>query len=729
MKQQNSSQQHKSSKTQKESVKQEQQTSKEAAWSKESDKDQKQYTNVPSFLLKTYDIVNDPIYDKIICWNETDDGFIVKQPNEFAEKILPLFFKHNNFSSFVRQLNMYDFHKTRNNSNEHCFQHNLFKKNQKKLLVDIKRKNAVPQAEKMMPQSTMQQNNPQLRGIYPPQYQMYPGGQQASGLRPAIEQEYQDGQIDQNQIRNSNGSEQQQPGGFQRFMENPDVIKQFMQNMEQRQSQLEEKLKFQDQKLKEYQLTNQNLWQEICKSREREQSLEKLFVLAFTCIAQANGYNLGAPRELMNQQYIAGQNQNPSAGRTSSAAQNIPPSSDQLVLRQENSSDLLSLIQKILNQPGLINQLLSMSQTGFKSTGQNNTSDIFAGANANLNGQIGQQSNQQTSQGLSLLEQLAKGLNTQSNPNLKQNIQQLLSQLDADAITNLNQTTANTSANRGLTNQFGGQNNFNHSSRTAFTPHQQSYQRLNFPQITNQSLNLNTPPNMSPNPYAYDEFDKNSFKNLFQRTVSEYSFDHNNFHTNPKVHIPQPQNRASRTNSLAHSIGGNSDDASLFINKEQALSEADSDDHRKRLTSELKKSFENYLNLANQNQSNIGQGGFGANLSSNEYASNHHVEFETLSNSTNNSRLKQVRQISDTNSQAESAMQNLNGNHSSMSILGKRAAAAGFKGQQSQDSSNNFREDELSVQSAARVGGGLSGRNEEEKELLNISKSNKRMRN
>ncbi|XP_062193998.1 uncharacterized protein LOC133897321 isoform X3 [Phragmites australis] len=60
------------------------------------------------FLTKTYQLVDDPAVDDVISWNEDGSTFVVWRPAEFARDLLPKYFKHNNFSSFVRQLNTYE---------------------------------------------------------------------------------------------------------------------------------------------------------------------------------------------------------------------------------------------------------------------------------------------------------------------------------------------------------------------------------------------------------------------------------------------------------------------------------------------------------------------------------------------------------------------------------------------------------------------------------------------
>ena len=61
----------------------------------------------PPFLNKTFEMVEDPRTDPIVSWSTTFDSFIVWDPYKLSIDLLPKYFKHSNFSSFVRQLNTY----------------------------------------------------------------------------------------------------------------------------------------------------------------------------------------------------------------------------------------------------------------------------------------------------------------------------------------------------------------------------------------------------------------------------------------------------------------------------------------------------------------------------------------------------------------------------------------------------------------------------------------------
>ena len=49
--------------------------------------------------------------DGLISWTEGGNSFIIKNQSEFTKSMLPYYYKHSNMASFIRQLNMYGFHK------------------------------------------------------------------------------------------------------------------------------------------------------------------------------------------------------------------------------------------------------------------------------------------------------------------------------------------------------------------------------------------------------------------------------------------------------------------------------------------------------------------------------------------------------------------------------------------------------------------------------------------
>jgi len=124
--------------------------------------------SIPSFIRKTYDILEERKFPDIIDWNPEGTALVIKKPAEFCQKVLPAYFKHNNLTSFVRQLNMYNFHKRRTQNIDHVYYHELFQKGKKHLLKDIKRKNhehALEKAQKAAENLENTQNGKDLSSL------------------------------------------------------------------------------------------------------------------------------------------------------------------------------------------------------------------------------------------------------------------------------------------------------------------------------------------------------------------------------------------------------------------------------------------------------------------------------------------------------------------------------------------------------------------------------------
>ncbi|XP_059463612.1 heat stress transcription factor A-3 isoform X1 [Corylus avellana] len=165
---------------------------------------------IPPFLSKTFDLVDDPALDPIISWGPTGESFVVWDPVDFGRLVLPRNFKHNNFSSFVRQLNTYGFRKIDTDRWE--FANESFQRGKRHLLKNIQRRKS-PHSHQI--------------GIYV--------GPSTEAGRPALEGEIERLRKDKSMMMQEVAELQQQQWGTFHHMES---VNQKLQSAEQRQNQM-----------------------------------------------------------------------------------------------------------------------------------------------------------------------------------------------------------------------------------------------------------------------------------------------------------------------------------------------------------------------------------------------------------------------------------------------------------------------------------------------------------
>jgi len=110
----------------------------------------------PIFLRKTFTMI-DTCDPSIAGWSADGTSFLVRDTDRLAKTVVPQFFKHNKWSSFVRQLNFYGFKKVKGEAvtleqEEQLegtvrFRHEHFVRYRPDLLVEIQRRKMLAQQQ------------------------------------------------------------------------------------------------------------------------------------------------------------------------------------------------------------------------------------------------------------------------------------------------------------------------------------------------------------------------------------------------------------------------------------------------------------------------------------------------------------------------------------------------------------------------------------------------------
>lgn len=82
--------------------------------------------HVPCFPAKMHAILASPDLNDIVAWDDHGRSFRILKPKRFESDILPFFFEHSKFSSFIRQANGWGFRRFLSGPNRNSYYQEFF---------------------------------------------------------------------------------------------------------------------------------------------------------------------------------------------------------------------------------------------------------------------------------------------------------------------------------------------------------------------------------------------------------------------------------------------------------------------------------------------------------------------------------------------------------------------------------------------------------------------------
>jgi hypothetical protein len=94
---------------------------------------------VPNFPAKMHSILSRPDLADVVCWMAHGRSWRVLKPREFEIRVIPTYFEHTKFSSFIRQANGWGFRRVTQGRDRNSYYHELFLRGLPHLCKKMKR--------------------------------------------------------------------------------------------------------------------------------------------------------------------------------------------------------------------------------------------------------------------------------------------------------------------------------------------------------------------------------------------------------------------------------------------------------------------------------------------------------------------------------------------------------------------------------------------------------------